>query len=328
MKRLARIAAFGFVTLMPQQAMAFDCAKAASDVEKTICAEPELKALDDRMGESYATLRAGFDPAARKMLVRSQKRWLQWRESCQTAEGVSDCVRRETEGRIRQFRGEAESGPGVGGEIVPQFIAQDGTAEAYDLDIAVMRYKEPRSKAEKRFNAIADGIVADVILGPHGKDTGGSVYAQKDLMSISYASPLLMSVKNSFYLNQGGAHGDGGSENFNIDMRTGKLLEIGDMITEEGAADLRSGCKEQIKKEKLKRLGESDADYNPDTDDFLKDDVIAEHVATAGRWTIRESEVTISFDAYAIGSYAEGQYECRFAMDEIREMAVGRAPLP
>jgi hypothetical protein len=36
----------------------------------------------------------------------------------------------------------------------------------------------------------------------------------------------------------------------------------------------------------------------------------------------------VTFDAYAIGSYAEGPYECQFAMDDLRKLAKPGALLP
>ena len=48
------------------------------------------------------------------------------------------------------------------------------------------------------------------------------VYAQEDTLSLTYASPALMSVRHDFYVNEGGAHGNYGTGNFNIDMASGQ----------------------------------------------------------------------------------------------------------
>ena len=137
---------------------------------------------------------------------------------------------------------------------------------------------------------------------------------------MSYASPAFMSVIVSYWLDSGGAHGNGGVSNSNIGMQTGKLLEIGDFFGEEAAGELAAACKAQLIAEKQKRLeGEI---YDPATDDFLKDEIIAEHVATLSRWSFRESKASVSFDAYAIGSYAEGPYECEFPMLELKALGL------
>lgn len=308
-------------------AKAFNCAKASTDVEKAICADPALKELDDALGRAYAGVRAASDAPEQKMLARSQKRWIKVREYCgQAEEGIGVCVRRVTEERLRLLAGAAETGPGTEGELIPVFLVQDGTEKVYDLDIAVLRFADPRVPGEKTLNRIASDILDRAKLGPHGEDTFGRIYAQQDGLSISYASPDFMSVMHSFWGDTGGAHGNGGVQNFNIDMATGRVLEIGDVMPESAMAPLATRCRGQIIAEKTRRLpGEP---YDPGTDSFLDNGVIAEHLATLSRWSIRADTVTITFDSYAIGSYAEGPYACEFATAEIRAMAIDGAPIP
>ena len=136
----------------------------------------------------------------------------------------------ETGKRLRLLTGAPASGPGASGRIIPVFIVQEGTEKLYDLDIAVLRFADPQAPGERRLNEIAEDITGRVKLGPHGEDTMGSIYGQQEGMEITYASGDLMSVLHSYYLNQGGAHGNGGIQNFNIDMKSGKLLEIGDLL--------------------------------------------------------------------------------------------------
>ncbi|WP_186021609.1 lysozyme inhibitor LprI family protein [Burkholderia gladioli] len=63
-------------------AQAIDCRKAASPIERTICADPRLQAADAAMGAAYAaTLKAAGDEGIRAMLVASQRRWLLRRDA-------------------------------------------------------------------------------------------------------------------------------------------------------------------------------------------------------------------------------------------------------
>jgi GMP synthase (glutamine-hydrolysing) len=62
-----------------------------------------------------------------------------------------------------------------------------------------------------------------------------------------------MSVRHFFYVNEGGAHGNSGVTNYNIDMARGQMLAIGDVLPEPSAAILTLWCKKQIEAEKLKR---------------------------------------------------------------------------
>ena len=45
-------------------------------------------------------------------------------------------------------------------------------------------------------------------------------------------------------------------------------------------------------------------------------------------WSIAADEVTVSFDPYAVGSYAEGSYTCSFAMKDVKALALKGAALP
>ena len=311
MKLRASCFAVAALAALSHPAAAFDCAKASTAVETAICADPDLKRLDDKLSEAYGVVKAASSKAEQKMLARSQKRWITSREYCTESEaGVSACVKDETAKRLRLLTGAPASGPGASGRIIPVFIVQEGTEKLYDLDIAVLRFAAPQAPGERRLNEIAEDITGRVRLGPHGEDTMGSIYGQQEDMDITHASGGLMSVLHSYYLNQGGAHGNGGIQNFNIDMKSGELIEIGDLLAEPAAAGLAGRCKEQIIAAKRERF--ETEPYDPATDDFLKDDVIGEHIATLSRWSISAREITITFDPYAIGSYAEGPYECIF----------------
>lgn len=207
------------------------------------------------------------------------------------------------------------------------FIVQDGTEKIYDFDIEVLRFVHPKTKGEKKLNDIANDIVSEVTIGPHGQDTMGSTYAQQDGITLTYAAPDFMSVLHSYWSDEGGAHGNGGVENFNIDMKTGKVLEIGDVLPEDAASVLQAKCKDQIIAEKKTRM-EGIEDYDVATDDFIKDEVIAEHIATFSRWSIGADQIAISFDSYAIGAYAEGTYECTFPTAEVKATALPGALIP
>lgn len=77
-------------------AASFDCKKARSFQEKTICSDPQLSALDEQLGASYkdAIERSG----AKKTLVLWQRAWLKSSEvgDCKNAQ----CLIQETSKRI------------------------------------------------------------------------------------------------------------------------------------------------------------------------------------------------------------------------------------
>ncbi len=81
-KTTRQIVAAG-ATLLALQAHAasFDCAKASTRVETTICADPALGKLDDDVATAYAAAGDGLDDSMRKRLARSQREWLRIRST-------------------------------------------------------------------------------------------------------------------------------------------------------------------------------------------------------------------------------------------------------
>lgn len=325
MKLPASLIALPLLALLTAPALAFDCGKARTAVEKAICATPELKVLDDELATAYAAVKAASPPAEQKQLAQSQRRWIERREFCSDAEeGVNTCVMQQTQERLSLLSGKPESGPGAGAQLVPQFIVQEGTAQAYDLNIAVLRFASPATPGEKALNAIAAKQLRSVKLGKHGEDTGGAIYAEEDIWSLTYASPSLVSIRSDFYVNTGGAHGNYGTTNINLDMATGRELALKDVLTEPSAAILTLECRRQILAEKKKRLA-AVGDDEPVTVD---DAAVAAQVRSLPSWSIGEKEIVVSFDPYAVGAYAEGAYECRFPTAGVRKLAMPGAPLP
>jgi uncharacterized protein YecT (DUF1311 family) len=71
-------------------AASFDCAKAASAIEKAVCTDAALARLDRQVAEAYARKReSDFNPKARLAALEEQRAWLKARnQSCATADAV------------------------------------------------------------------------------------------------------------------------------------------------------------------------------------------------------------------------------------------------
>lgn len=322
------VAAAAAVCALGGAAQAFDCGKAETAVEVAICASPALVAMDDAMAVAYGEIKSLSSAAEKKMLARAQKRWIAERESaCGTLPepAIAACAGDEIAKRIALFAGKPESGPGTGSRLMPVFVIQDGAPGSYDIAYNLLRFAEPRSAGERLFNAAIAKIVTEAPLGMKVEEVDRELATQADV-EISYASPALLSARDSFWSDDGGAHGNGGIDNINIDLAAARELEVSDVFSQEAAAQLVKRCRQQIVADKTQRL--ADEAYDPGRDDFLKDEVIAEHIATMSRWTLSASEAIVTFDAYAIGPYSDGSYECRFPMAEVKALAVPGAPLP
>lgn len=72
----------GLGLCLASPAAAIGCAKAGNGVEKRICASKELKAADASLNSAYtALLRAAPDTEIRTMIVKSQRRWIEARDT-------------------------------------------------------------------------------------------------------------------------------------------------------------------------------------------------------------------------------------------------------
>ncbi|WP_127478414.1 lysozyme inhibitor LprI family protein [Sulfurivermis fontis] len=91
----------------PVWAASFDCSKATTTVEKLICSEPELSALDEQLSKAYAGAKeaAGSSQA----LIADQRRWLAERNRCADAA----CIKLAYTARLAQLQP-------AGGEAVAQ----------------------------------------------------------------------------------------------------------------------------------------------------------------------------------------------------------------
>ena len=65
-------------------AASFDCTKAATRVERMICADISLSRLDDVMSQTYGQMRMAqsADAGASAWLKKTQREWIKQRNAC------------------------------------------------------------------------------------------------------------------------------------------------------------------------------------------------------------------------------------------------------
>lgn len=81
---------------------ATDCAKVRTPTERALCANPVLKTLDTQMAQAYhqAFKTTAPDSNARKVLIASQRAWLQIRDRCQE----NACLEHSYQERIQALK--------------------------------------------------------------------------------------------------------------------------------------------------------------------------------------------------------------------------------
>jgi len=313
-----------------QPAAAFDCGKAQSTVEKAICADQKLKAADDAMSAAYASLRNALTGPDRKALGASQGKWVKSREDrCGYQQGaeLTNCILSNTDERRRLLSAEPESGPGASSRLMPVFIQQSGDPHHYDVDYTLIRFVTPKSRGEKLFNAEVAKLAKGAPLGRQAEAAPRDMtYAAVTAMALTYASPSFLSAKVESWSFTGGAHGNGGTSGITIDLARGAALKTADLFDNKAIGALKADCVKQITAQKKEKF--EGVDFDPANDPIYSEKTVVDYLRSLANWNFWKDKATVTFDAYAIGSYAEGPYNCDFAMDNLRKLAKPGAPLP
>lgn len=97
----------------PAAGQAVDCFKATSAVQKAICTDSDLMALDKNLTLAYAAAVKQATPAQKTGIEAQQRRWATARDACAKDKDLKACVRTYYANRTEQLnayaRGEAPS---------------------------------------------------------------------------------------------------------------------------------------------------------------------------------------------------------------------------
>lgn len=105
------------------QGPSFNCAKASTAVERTICASDQLSRLDREMAEVYAALRSQLGSAGRQRLLDDQRAWLSHRNACRDDEA---CLAQQMSERIAALRSGGARSTGGSSAMPPGLVGHWG----------------------------------------------------------------------------------------------------------------------------------------------------------------------------------------------------------
>jgi uncharacterized protein len=333
MPKLTSLAAFILFACVPvligSSAWALDCTKAKTPQDKALCADPRAAAADAAMSKAYTELAARLSDTDKKALIISQRAWLKDRaNSCSDtkADALAQCLTTQSVVRTRYLSGQPEAGPGTGGKLTPVFVQQPGRKGYYEIDVTALKFVPATTAAEKLFNAQMDKYLKDMPSGKITDDYGRDmIYSYMVHARMVYASPKLISAHVETYQFEGGAHGNGGTSDVNIDVTTGKLLTFADVFAAGAADKLNAECLRQIIKEKADRVPDEKIEG-----DQLKDlkKSIGDGIARMDDWSFSPAGGSVDYDAYVLGAYAEGAYTCSFPRDFLKSLVQASFALP
>jgi len=132
------ILAVFMVLSAPVCAAGIDCSKATTERENAICAEPRLLKDDQRNAEAYAAALAKLSDEGRKLLLQSQRQWLEYVDkSCKKGSGTDSiktyqrCLQSALDARLGDLQ---ESGKKSGPFVIiqlPIYNVDIGDQELY-----------------------------------------------------------------------------------------------------------------------------------------------------------------------------------------------------
>jgi uncharacterized protein YecT (DUF1311 family) len=303
---------------------AFDCAKAATDIERDICASPELKAADDAMSAAYAAALPRLARDQQAQLKSNQRAWLKQRDDyCGYGEPAdrTKCLLDKTRERMAFLTGQPETGPGLARTLVPHVLSRPQSKTRCRAEMAVSKFGDAAPGSgealfDKRMDTLLAGLESDN--GTRTAEPGYEYDCEYEGGStLTYGSPDLIAAHVSYYVYAGGAHGNGNTVGVIVDLKNAREPAYKDIFPAAATARLVAVCAEAIRQEKMARFADpsdpqSEATVTAQVDEDMTTyaDTIAEGVQDFANWLVYDDRAEVYFGPYAIGSYAEGEYTC------------------
>ena len=142
-----------------QAQASFDCGRAQTPTERSICRYPALSQLDRDLAAAYAARRGALSPAGQGALLEAQRAFLRDRDLCR---GIQGCLNQKMSARLAELRngGSVASTPSN-----PATRSEEGTIDLADL--------------QRRLNAAGyDAGPPDGVAGPRTRSAARRVLAQ------------------------------------------------------------------------------------------------------------------------------------------------------
>ncbi len=287
-----------------------DCGKAATEIERTICAKPELAAADRKMTAAYAALAGRLSGGAKNHLLADQIRWLANRAAACAVEPseMEECLESRNRDRTAQLDW---LGEGAYPFISEQAIVRAGKVRGipYIIDASYPQFDGGTvdfGVVNRQLAAFAGEGADRAVPGPdadnEGGNYGGPAWRYEQAFALYRPGPNAVSIKISYNAFEGGAHGIVGASGMLVDLRTGKS------VGPEGVFLPTSNWLRE-----LTRIVSADINA-PNLSDILKQ---------PNRYVFLEDRLELSFN-----QYEGGPYTVEIAYDRLRSLLRVDGPVP
>ena len=310
--------------LLPAAAApSFDCAKAATTVEKAICGSTALSAADRKLADSYNALLGRVSEPVRAALRNAQRQWLSYvRTLCAKPmhdDTVEACLTSSYDERQKQLATAITRAGGLTFVRDSLFEARRETGEdekepwyqPYStFESAWPVIDAPKGKSEEQFNKAMAG--AALVSARAFKRGGTDFWFTYDDIAVT---DRLISVDTttSFY-GHGAAHPNYGTAMVHWLRTEARLLNAEDVFVagSKWKTVLRDYCFEKVKREGFVEKAEDiqDTTSNPQS------------------WRFSKQGLTVLFNPYEVASYAEGMQQVFVPWSVLKPYLKKNAPVP
>lgn len=313
MRKIAFVISW-FVALTAAHAASFDCSKAKSKVEKTICSTPEISGLDDQLAARYGAALKSLTPEGGQVLKKGQVAWLRY---VNIICGDAECLAGAYRDRLKDLDTAAvKIGPFVFSRIDYFFGKKgEGQGEPYEEHQSYPRIDSPMSDTTRKWNA----LVAKTPKAGGDNACDGDPGEHTVSFEIKLATADVISLQSQEYdFCQGGAHGLG-----TIKGATYILAPAPHLMKAADLFDQKKPWKKFVT-DKCMSVLKAKAEEDLDTDEAAVEGIATKPEA----WALTKEGLLITFNPYEVLPYALGTTEVVIPWNELRPFLVSTAPVP
>jgi len=294
------------------RAASFDCTKAKTPNERTICTSPRLSTLDEQLARDYERALQALSPEGAALQKAAQRRWLRFvARACGALQGGkpatpgdrAECLQRELGRRIDQL---AMAGVRVGPWVVNRVDLYEAAPSRSDDDsgmypgvvathVAYVQIDAPRTPATLAWNAKHAKTLAPADTGVPEADAQPE--DDDDELTIGCAGERFVSLDvTTLTYPHGAAHGSTAHAVDNmLLLPVPRAMTAADIFAP--GADWRGRLPTLFWQAYL-----ADKDADKDNQDFRKG--IHEAAATPARWLLTPQGLQLAFDSDELGCHA------------------------
>lgn len=332
---------FSSARLWAQKGPSFDCAKASTVVENTICANPSLAAMDQKLSSTYKADLALLSEEGRASLRDGQRQWLKVVGLvCDTTVLPDDlfkgfkhkttpaqCLEKKYRDRQKQLEEAVTTFGNIQIRRVDIFSARrspfaddfSGADTGFvTLGVSYPQIDRPKSDSEIAWNKKLKSLLPSTDLSAccfGGDDTPGNTDVYFGYKILSVSEKLLSVETSSGYYVHGAFH----DQHFHWVVNW--LVLKGRELKPEDIFDENTSWKDALTDYCFRELSGREGFWvkNPGG--------LGEMPTQPERWALGEGGLTIQFNPYEVGPYSLGAPEVLVPWSELKQYLLSTAPI-